>query len=79
MLKPLLTEDERHNAGGSVHPRTEYGCGELTLRDYFAAAALPQLISLCQLNDGEWNMPAAAAHAYMMADEMLAARKPVTS
>lgn len=49
----------------------------MTLRDYFAAAALPAFISLdgtpCEEPDELWD-GATAARAYAMADAMLKAR-----
>jgi len=47
----------------------------MTLRDYFAAKAMQGLISACD-SEGTWTGegPTTAEQAYIMADEMLAAR-----
>lgn len=46
----------------------------MTLRDYFAAQALPNCISLCQSRDGFWDEVSVAAAAYALADAMIQAR-----
>ncbi len=46
----------------------------MTLRDYFAAAALPTMIHMSANGDDGWNEDAVAAGAYLVADAMLAAR-----
>ena len=53
--------------------RTPYG--GMTLRDYFAAQALPQLMAY---HDDRlaWEHKHIASEAYAIADAMLAARKP---
>lgn len=43
----------------------------MTLRDYFAAKALPGCIQFCERERWEW----AAARAYKIADAMLKARE----
>jgi hypothetical protein len=68
------------NTGGPAFPQTIDDTGTLksltagmSLRDYFAAAALPELIrSALDLDHVKWD--AAAAHAYIIADAMLAER-----
>ena len=46
----------------------------MTLRDYFAAAALPTLVtSAIELDHVKWD--ATAQHAYLCADAMLKARE----
>jgi hypothetical protein len=60
---------------GTGDPRDGMSSGSdgMTLRDYFAAAALPALIaSAIDLNHVKWD--ATAVHAYMIADAMLAGR-----
>lgn len=47
----------------------------MTLRDYFAAQALPTCISLAQHRDGLWDEISAATAAYAVADAMLEARR----
>lgn len=50
----------------------------MTLRDYFAAAALPAVIDLCKhdtLDDGETRVQRFAKGAYIVADAMIQARK----
>lgn len=56
----------------------DYASG-MTLRDYFAAKALPTCISLAQYRDGGWDEVSAAAAAYAVADAMLKARTPQES
>lgn len=51
----------------------------MTLRDYFAAQALPTCISLSQHRDGGWDEVAVAVAAYSVADAMLKARDAVSS
>jgi hypothetical protein len=46
----------------------EYVDPGMTLRDYFAAKAMPQLLSLCSTHESS------AQEAYKMADAMLKAR-----
>ena len=46
----------------------------MTLRDYFAGKALPELVrTALDLDHKSWD--ATAAHAYMIADAMLKARE----
>ena len=46
----------------------------MSLRDYFAAAALPALVKVaCDCDHEAWD--ATVQHAYMVADAMLAERK----
>lgn len=70
------------DTGGPMFPLpAEAGADDLKwrrgamLRDYFAAQAMPHLISLSSNRDGEWDTVAVAVGAYQMADAMLAARK----
>ena len=70
MIQPI-------NDGGPAFPtatlaqKTE---GGMTLRDYFAAAALQALVtSAIELDHVKWD--AAAQHAYLCADAMLKARE----
>lgn len=48
--------------------------GGLTVRDYFAAKAMPNLIGLCMDGDGAWSADNVAQCAYNLADAMIAAR-----
>lgn len=56
---------------GSVNTQIE----GLTLRDYFAAKAIPEIVLLSQHEDGGWDPVAVAAGCYAVADAMLAERK----
>ena len=66
------------NDGGPVFPlATSSGANKwaqgMTLRDYFAAAALPSLVSKAvDMNHSKWK--ATVDHAYQIADEMIRAR-----
>jgi hypothetical protein len=51
----------------------------MTLRDYFAAQALPTCISMGQNRDGFWDETAVAVAAYAAADAMIEARKDRTN
>jgi len=78
--------DERDD-GGQAFPTTFDRCNGvagMTLRDYFAAKALPELIDKVVLRDQETGMPQAvvtevqekiARGAYAYADAMLAERE----
>jgi hypothetical protein len=46
----------------------------MTLRDYFAAQAIPRMIRLCENRDGGWDPVAIAVGCYHVADAMLAER-----
>jgi hypothetical protein len=70
------------NDGGSAFPSPPsqhsngfYSTGEgMTLRDYFAAAALQPLVtSAIELDHVKWD--ATAQHAYLIADALLKARE----
>ena len=73
------------NDGGPAFPRTvtindgidgftERKNNGMTLRDYFAAAALPTLVtSAIELDHVKWD--ATAQHAYLCADAMIKARE----
>lgn len=79
----MSTETTKVDDGGPAFPtQTAYPgyCG-LSLRDYFAAAALPEAIRTLNANTGEdfslgdeSDRVLAAEDAYRMADAMLAAR-----
>lgn len=68
------------NDGGPAFPCVDHmgdGPQGMTLRDYFAAAALPAVIEwLAVRGRGEsgWTKEDAAGHAYDVADAMLTAR-----
>lgn len=67
------------NTGGPAFPAEVLGTDEhgeyrlpwqgMTLRDYFAAKAMPQMLALCGTRD------VAAVEAYRIADAMLKARE----
>ena len=67
--------------GDNYNPPRRYHMPGMTLRDYFAAKAMPIMWDAydkgyCGLNDkDEPNMKTMAAGAYQMADAMLKARK----
>jgi hypothetical protein len=66
------------NDGGPAFPRsaTDHCQSQegMTLRDYFAAAALQPLVtSAIELDHVKWD--ATAQHAYLIADAMLKARE----
>lgn len=62
---------EEKNHDGSYYYRTP----GMTLRDYFAAKALPTCLASCdEFPDENWRI-GVAMDAYAMADAMLAARK----
>lgn len=70
------------NDGGPAFPvEAGINCRGMTLRDYFAAKALPIMWDAydkgyCGLNDqDEPNVKTIAAGAYQLADEMLKARE----
>ena len=66
-----------NKAGGAAFPLKEPMTHDelgMTLRDYFAAKALPTMISMCQYADGEWDHGTVAQNAYALADAMLAER-----
>lgn len=77
---PAFPEQAVYDGGrGEVNPAGAYGfaCG-MTLRDYFAAKAMQQMLA----SPCEWAEPNSATlgelisqQAYEMADEMLKARK----
>jgi hypothetical protein len=51
----------------------------MTLRDYFAAQALPTCISMSVNRDGFWDEAAVSVAAYAVADAMIVARSPQES
>lgn len=65
-----VNAEELQKQGGVAFPSEVYGKG-MTLRDYFAAAALT---GLCACDDGEARIFRARS-AYAYADAMLTARK----
>ena len=68
-----FTRPEMRAAGGKViRARDEYD--GMSLRDYFAAAALPSTLSASTASDGCYDYVAAAVGAYQVADAMLAER-----
>jgi len=64
--------------GGAAFPVPEMGTNEryqgMTLRDYFAAKALPSIVSSCDWEDEECTVQSMAEDAYSLADAMLAER-----
>jgi thymidylate synthase (FAD) len=75
----LMGGDNEQNDGGSAFPEPMNAqCGGMTLRDYFAAAALVGLASMESPNSPqvrkEYLMPATAARAYRYADAMIKER-----
>lgn len=67
-----VTEEHREKASRLFHEKAEPVALPVSLRDYFAAAALQGLIA-CPTTDGAHPM-GFANDAYRMADAMLAAR-----
>jgi hypothetical protein len=70
--------DQPINDGGpafpTMDPNEHYRLMGMTLRDYFAAAALQPLVtSAIELDHVKWD--ATAQHAYLIADAMLKARE----
>jgi len=68
------------DTGGVAFPVSIPGCGDngwqgMDLRDYFAAKAIPRMVSLCQDRDGGWDPVAVAVGCYEIADAMIEARK----
>lgn len=59
-----------HPSGSIEHPSNGWGLGGMSLRDYFAAKAIPELFP-------QWynNADQAAKSAYSLADAMLRARE----
>lgn len=72
-----MTNDQRQAAGGSAFPHPECSDKGLTIRDYFAAAALTGLLSFSPGESCEEQMEFgdAATDAYAYADAMLQARR----
>lgn len=69
---PAFPDPGRAQSAKQREQLTDVG---MTLRDYFAAKAMPQLISLCQDGDGAWSHDVVAQNAYALADAMLAERE----
>ena len=67
------TRDEWNEGLGRYIQRIEPTYG-MTLRDYFAAKALPSVLSASAHSDGSYDYVAAAIGAYMVADAMLKER-----
>ena len=71
------------NDGGAAFPRTgevvasgdDRDVPGMTLRDYFAAKALPAVMAKTSLSDSDWQIRGMAEHAYKLADAMLKARE----
>lgn len=69
--------------GGMAFPRTIDGYSGMSIRDYFAAKALPHALSRAYADNARYHngdpmadlSPAAARNAYQIADAMLEARK----
>lgn len=72
----MSTAEKYDLAGGPAFPVSD-PCEHagMTLRDYFAAKALPTCISLAQNRDGGWDAISAATAAYAVADAMLEERE----
>lgn len=69
---------QTHGQAEGDDPRNQILSGGMTLRDYFAAAALQGLMSACD-QSGRWTcvesaIPSAAKFAYDAADAMIAER-----
>lgn len=63
------------DTGGPAFPQRSYGPGDgMTLRDYFAAAALSNGRLTMYPQDAETVAPLVARWAYVLADAMLAER-----
>ena len=69
-------ESQRVGSGGEYHTEI-YSAGGMTLRDYFAAKAVPGLLALCQhdSHEGKSYIEYVAGLSYGMADAMLKARQ----
>jgi len=68
------------NTGGPAFPTLEEhgfdnGMTGMTLRDYFAAKAMAQLIAIYEPSEKEGTVPDCAESAYFYADAMLEARE----
>ena len=74
-LGPTASTMKPHAEGGGHMIVTHYGMERgISIRDYFAAAALQALVtSAIELDHVKWD--AAAQHAYLCADAMLKARE----
>lgn len=59
--------------GGPAFPQNQFSEG-VTVRDYFAAAALPMSITECSAPDELERLSRAAQRAYRYADAMMKAR-----
>ena len=58
---------------GDVYSSDDFACG-MSLRDYFAARVMVEMIRLTMDADGGWDNGAVAAGCYRLADAMLAER-----
>jgi hypothetical protein len=83
VVQPKKPMNTKPNDGGQAFPTpaSEYvgRVAGMTLRDYFAAAALPQVIANCKTDSARKPEQSITAYfaetAYMLADAMLAARE----
>jgi hypothetical protein len=73
------TGDVEYGDFGHQTGNTTWQFPGMTLRDYFAAKAMPTMISMCQYADGAWDHATVAQNAYALADAMLAERAEVQS
>ena len=72
---PQIESDAEYNCDGKVWSHT-YSSGGMTLRDYFAAAAIQGLIASCSAGGAEWfGNTRGAKMAYEYADSMIAERE----
>ena len=64
----------RKNTGGSAFPAAPYDSKDLTVRDYFAAAALPGIMQFLTHPNIDNDYAKITARCYEMADAMIAGR-----
>lgn len=72
-----MTTTDRAPTGGQAFPTSTHQDGPyggMTLRDYFAARALPVCMSVKGTGDPQTQARVVATMAYLMADAMLEAR-----
>ena len=72
---PSLDVWEEHCEAKGAYRVTSECVGGMSLRDYFAAKALPSTLSASASRDGSYDYVAAAIGAYMVADAMLKERE----
>jgi hypothetical protein len=83
MTSGIYTPSENED-GGPAFPHDNQELGDrhriassgMSLRDYFAAAAMQGLLTGQYSDTSKWNLSEAPAEAYRIADAMLDARKP---